>query len=410
MKCINTFIHTAALCAVFAAIFSESAAAGSFSGFAGIKGDFSLANESSSAADPDLKLQTFFAGQFNFTDNLITRAEFSLSTGDLIENSIFSKTDSQFQIDELSFIYRKQFIGATNYLSLFMGTYEPIGSDIFLQRQFGIDPVSSKITESWLGLAGSVVYPLFGMGISDVIHFIDQPAAVGIYGYFNHEADSSYVPNLDMRYACVYPYFALDIACGIGAPIKDTYGDEKVILLVDTLYAHGGINMLAGNNYTPFSFFMQGGVHGVPLQRGMTSFSADTDTIYLLAEPRFRFSSFQMRWTLFSLPSETVENLLFIRDTFGLNILFYSDTLYLGTKLVTFGINGTYSFPGKSFLALGNIKGLVTGTFRITFSPYLEMKFFSGDLHTMLQICATDFTSEKILSAFKLNVGYKTQL
>ena len=84
-------------------------------------------------------------------------------------------TDSKFKIDEISVVFRSKGLNSTNYFSIFMGTYEPIGSDIFLRRQFGIQPIMSKITESWLGIAGSVIYPLFGMGIADVVHFSTQP-------------------------------------------------------------------------------------------------------------------------------------------------------------------------------------------------------------------------------------------
>ena len=75
-------------------------AATSFSGYAGGKLNYS-ANPESEDYDPDLKLQAFFAGQFNFSQNIWSHLEFSINTNDLLAQSIFHETDSKFQIDEL---------------------------------------------------------------------------------------------------------------------------------------------------------------------------------------------------------------------------------------------------------------------------------------------------------------------
>ena len=51
------------------------------------------------------------------------------------------------EIDEFSIIKRGVLNDSSNYFSVFMGTYDPIGSDIFLQRYFGITPIASKIAD-----------------------------------------------------------------------------------------------------------------------------------------------------------------------------------------------------------------------------------------------------------------------
>ncbi|MCK9169827.1 MAG: hypothetical protein M0P01_05380 [Treponema sp.] len=389
---------------------TESHAAGFFSGYAGIKTDLGLSDASGSTFDPQLLLQSFFAGQFNLTNDLIARIEFSLNTDDLIENSVFKKTPADFQIDEISLIYRKQFSGLTNYLSGFMGTYEPIGSDIFLRRRFGIQPISSKITESWLGLSGSVLYPLFGIGLSDVIQSTTQPLAAGFYCYINHENSDNYVFNSDLRYACVYPYIYLDLAGGIGAPMKTDYNGEKVIMLIDTLYAHGGMDLLIGNNFTPFSFYTQAGIYDIPIERDMTSFTVDPDKVYLLFEPRFKMSTFLLRFTLFSLPADTVEKLLFINDTLGLNLLSYTDSLYIGSTKIAFGINTTFSVPDESFLLFFHPDEFSLDTLNIALSPYISVQMFSGELHIMEKMQLTDLAEGSYATAFKLHIGYRTQL
>ena len=112
-----------------------------FSGFAGGKLNYSTI-EGSEEYSPELKLQAFFQGQFNFSKNLWSHLEISLNTQNLISQSIFHETDSVFQIDEMSLIYRTPMENSANYLGVFMGTFDPIGSDVFLQRYFGIDNIT----------------------------------------------------------------------------------------------------------------------------------------------------------------------------------------------------------------------------------------------------------------------------
>lgn len=378
----------------------------SFSGFAGAKLDFN-AKEEAEKFEPQLKIQSFFAGQLNLSQNTIVRGEFSLSTNDLIDNSIFKETPATFQIDELSIVHRSQMMSATNYLSFFIGTYEPIGSDIFLRRQFGIQPVSSKITESWLGLAGSVIYPLFGVGAADIIHFDSQPIATGLYIYLNNELDDCYVFNAAYRFACVYRFFTLDITAGVGLPLTSSKYEDAFIV-VDKIYWRGGFNMLIGNAYTT-SLFIQGGVSDIPLSKRNEDFAIDEEKTYLLFEPRLRTKHFQADLTLFSLPADTVKKFIFINDTLGANINIYTDKLYLKNKMFLFGINTSLTFPGKTFLNLEKPAELFTDDYAIGLTPYLELKLFNGELHTMLNVNIMDIINDTWYKAFKISVGYKSQ-
>lgn len=378
----------------------------SFSGFAGAKFDFN-AKEAADTFEPQLKIQSFFAGQLNLSQNTIIRGEFSLSTEDIIDNSVFKETPATFQIDELSIVHRSQMMSATNYLSFFVGTYEPIGSDIFLRRQFGIQPVSSKITESWLGLAGSVIYPLFGVGAADIIHFDSQPIATGLYIYVNNELDDCYVLNAAYRFACVYRFFTLDITAGIGLPLTSSKYEDAFIV-VDKIYWRGGFNMLIGNAYTT-SLFIQGGVSDIPLSKRNDDFAIDEEKTYILFEPRLRTKQFQAALTLFSLPEDTVKDFIFINDTLGANINVYTDNLYIKSKMFLFGINTSLSFPGKTFMNLDKPAELFTDDYSIGIMPYLELKLFNGELHTMLNVNIMDIINDSWYKAFKISVGYKTQ-
>lgn len=380
-----------------------------FSGCTGINSDIGP-NKDSDYLDPQMTVQAFFASQFNLSKNLMAHAEISISTSNIIENSIFNETPAEFRIDELSLIYRKQFDILSNYLSLFMGTYEPIGSDIFLQRQFGIQPISSKLMDNWLGLAGSIVYPLFGAGLSDIIHFNSQPIATGIYFYLNHENSDYFVLNSDARFACVYRLITFDFAAGLGAPLGTEYEGEDVILLINKLYAHSGINVLMGNNYTQ-SFFLQAGISNIPIVRNTEAFVIDPETVYLLIEPRIILKDCHINLTFFSLPEDTVKTLLFVTDTLGINLLIYNDSLYLKNKCITFGLNTMVSFPDKNFISLGDLSSIFDDGYTITIAPYYSTKLALGEFHTMLEIEPTVLTKSKYwASMFKFNIGYRTQL
>ncbi|MGP1458271.1 MAG: hypothetical protein ACTTKL_03045 [Treponema sp.] len=376
-----------------------------FSGFAGAKADIT-SDKTSSGFDPRLNIQSFFSGQLTLSENILLRGEFSLRTADLIENSIFKSTAAEFQIDEISVLFRRPALNAVNYIAAFMGTYEPIGSDIFLRRYFGIQPVASHLMESWLGLAGSVIYPVFGMGVADVVKFSSQPIATGIYVYFNHEAAESYVFNADARFACAYRFFTFDFATGIGAPLNNKHKDDTFVA-IDTVYWRGGMNALIGNNYTT-SLFIQAGVSEVPFRKENETFEFNEQKAYILIEPRFRAKGFQMNISAFSLPQETVDKMIFISDTLGANVEVFTDDLYIKNKMFIFGVNAALTFSGKTFMDLKDAASLFD-KYTIVTAPYLATGFYSGELRAMLQTRLTDIIDNKIYSAFTLNIGYKTQ-
>ena len=176
------------ICAVTAALSLAALSALDFpyfSGFAGIMGNFSNDIETTKFA-PELNGKMFFAGQFDFNGRFFIRSEISVNTEDIIETGIFENTGAQFKINELSFTFHQSAITTSHFVSLFMGNYEPIGSDVFLQRQFGISEISSFTTETWNGLCSSKLYPFYGIGGSYVMHF-EQPVATGLYLYENED-------------------------------------------------------------------------------------------------------------------------------------------------------------------------------------------------------------------------------
>ena len=378
-----------------------------FSGYSGGKLNYA-ANPASEEYDPDLSLQAFFQGQFNFSQNMWGHLEFSIDTQDFLGKELFHKTPAFFKIDELSLIFKSQTEASSNYFSTFMGTYDPIGSDIFLQRYFGIQPIASKITESWLGLAGSVLYPHFGIGIADVKRFMTSPIAIGGYAYLNHEDNLYYVINTDLRFACVYRYFTLDVAGGIGIPMSNKNQGQEVIASIEKLYWHAGTTMLLGNNYTT-SLFIQAGLFNVPFTKRSGTQVAPND-LYLLFEPRLLVDSAHVNLSIFSLPQETVEQFSFVDDTLGVNLNIYADSFSVGANRFTFGTNFSYSITGKNFMDLAKPMELLQSDFNLTMTPYMSTNFLSGEVHTQVSIKFMKIATKKWYDAFTFDIGYTAKL
>ena len=392
-----------------AAIFisTELFAATSFSGLAGGKLNYT-ANPEEKDFDPDLKLQAFFAGQFNFSQNVWSHLEFSINTGDFLSQSIFHETESLFQIDEISLIFRGNMYSSANYLSAFMGTYDPIGSDIFLQRYFNIKPINSNITESYLGLAGSILYPHFGIGIADVVKLYNEPLAFGGYIYLNHEDKDYYVLNADLRFAAVLSYFTCDFAGGIGVPLADKYKGEDVFIAIDKVYWHAGTTMLIGNNFTN-SLFMQAGIYNASFKAKQESSIVSPEDIYILFEPRFLLGNAHLNLSLYSLPKQTVKKLLLVEDTLGLNVNLFSSASLASSNSLTYGVHVCFSLIDKNIENLKEYQSFTTDDLNVAVTPYIESDFLSGQLHFQGTIRLMEFVRERVSHAFSLDLGYRTK-
>lgn len=387
-------------------IAGQAYAASFFSGYAGGKLNYA-GNENATEYEPNLKLQAFFSGQYNFGKNIWSHMEFSLNTDNLLSESIFHETESIFQIDELSLILRNQSTTSTKYYSIFMGTYDPVGSDIFLQRYFGSEPVASKITESWLGLAGSILYPHFGIGFSDIVVFNSKPMAAGFYLYINHEDEMYYVFNADGRFGCTFRYFTADIAGGVGIPFVNDDPSYKAAWQKENF--HLGTTILFGNNYTQ-SFFLQAGIYDLTSSKMSDNLFMDPDDTYILLEPRFISGQMHFNFTFFSLPQKTVDKFLFIDDTLGLDCNVYTTGFTIGSKTFTLGAHASLSLTGKSFNDLFEADKMFENGFNINVTPYIYTNFLSGEIHSQLKIKCMKFSSAVWQNAISLDVGFRTNL
>lgn len=398
-------------------LFSYGNASTFFSGYAGGKASLSLDN-TKQVSNPDfpeiinLKLQAFFASQFNFTQNAWSHLEFSIDTDNLVSETIFKKTPAEFQIDELSFVLRAPILSSTNYFSFYLGTYDPIGSDIFLQRYLNSEPIASKITDSWLGMANTILYPHWGVGMADIVRINNLPIAAGAYFYINHENnhgdENYYQPIIDFRFACLFRYITLDFSGGIGAPIISNPGNGY-ISAIDRINAHFGTTMLIGNRFTT-SLFFQGGLYNLEFTE--TSFTPED--LYLLFEPRFNLGNIKAHLALFSLPQKTVKSLFYVDDSLGMNLNIFTDNLILFSKEYSTGCHFAIGLEDKNLIDIisESINGSMdtaayTSALDIVVSPYISTYLFSGLLHLQGKIRPLRFTNWK--NPISIDIGYKTQ-
>jgi hypothetical protein len=205
----------------------------------------------------------------------------------------------------------------------------------------------------------------------------------------------------------VYRFFTFDLSAGIGTPLQKQSTSDS-LLIIKKIYWRVGMNMLVGNAYTT-SLFMQAGISDVPFSKAEAEFEFDPNKTYILFEPRFRTSKFQLDITAFSLPQDTVNDFIFINDTLGINFNVFTDNLYFKNKMFLFGINTALSFPEKTFMDFKDPASLFDD-YTITIAPYVETKFYNGEIHTMMQARLSDLIKGNWHSAFELNIGYKTQL
>ncbi|MCR5218805.1 hypothetical protein [Treponema sp.] len=395
-----------------------------FNGYAGLLGNMT-GKSSSDSYDPDIDIEAFFSGQLDFGGKFLARGEFYISSEDLLQNDLFEESEvnnAVFKIEELSATYKMSTLSSSHYFSAFLGNFEPIGSDIFLQRQFGIQPVTSRFTASWHSLSGASVYPFYGSGISYVYH-PESSGAFGLYAYMNkqtEEDETKNVLNLDLRLAKLFSNLTADISAGFGFPIEDTdENGNKVFLLIKEIQLHAGFNFLLGNRYTT-SFFMQGGFNKFVLTSDNdTSHKITFSDLYFLIEPRLTLRLFQLNIAAFNIPSESAEHMIYLKraidedDTItnllGLNANIVTDHLYLGNTNVTFGIHSTLILTDSDIEELkDDPKVVLDWNYEIYVTPYVTIPVLGGSMNANLAASILDFKDDW-KSALDFSLGFKTR-
>jgi len=428
MKKIFILLYSALfLCGAISAIEQPA-----FSGYLGILAD--------APAKKELYTEGFAAGQLDFGGKFIFRGEIQLESGNLLETSPLSKKDSLnsiINLNELSATYKYNHTASTHFFTAYLGNFEPAGSDIFLQRHFGIKSIASPLTESYKGLGTSPFNEQYGTGIAYTVKFA-SPMAAGIYLTLNRNnatEDEKKAVWTNLRFAGSYPYLTFDINGGINFPFeKESESGDKVIFLVKYLIIDGGANLLIGNRYTT-SLFLQGGVKNILINSDDSSDNnIDKGLVYLLGELRMVLPVMQLNCTLFNIPDEYFSEMVLFRhqaieaaelsatnprtnrdsaSTLGFDANLFTESLYLGARPLTAGAHFTVTTPGWGlFDALEDKKEFSKCDKTFVLSPYISAPLLSGKLTGMASFNITELkdSDKDRREAFRFSLGYKTQL
>lgn len=387
---------------IFVLLFSLSATFGQvhFSGFAGVAGNIGGKADGDGA---EFLVDSFFSGQIDLFGKVQIRAGATVNTGNLFSKEIFTGTPAQFKLDEFSVTARIHCCHLTRYLTLFAGEYESIGSDLFLQRHFGILPVNSRITESWMGITGTSIYPFSNLGASFVWRLV-TPQAFGAYIYYR---DTEKRLNADVRFAGVFPVLTVDFALGMGFPLtQDTADDTNSLNLNRNMELHSGLTMVIGNAHTA-SLFMQVGITKVILNPDENEKALKLSDFYFLIEPRFKANFMNFHFTLFNLPERIVDDLFFISNNLGCNLGIFAENVYVGMFNLTMGAHLTVSVKDATLEKLDSVD-INKDNISFQVAPFAETSLSNGTLMARLTM---DFMQiQELHKTIEFTLGYKVRL
>ncbi len=396
-----------------------------FKGYTGFLGNFS-SNPGEEGFDPCATAQGYFAGQLDFSDKLLVRGEFFVQSADLFGGDIFhapESADALFKVQEVSAVYKLNKPSATHYFSAFFGEYEPIGSDTFLRRQFGIKPITSGLTTSFHGLNGASINHMYGGGLSYIIHLPRQIAA-GVYAYEDwNKAYNQRSFNTDMRIGGALPFITFDFNSGIGFPKDSTDGTfDNYFFIVRYVTLHSGFNLLIGNPSSDWNIFLQGGFSDLPVSTkrddDLFDFKTMAKNLYFLFEPRINMGQFSAAVTLFNIPYQQLDNLIYTKDSCGVDLSVKTNNLYIGDMNATVGAHLSFTLGSKTNTrgktikdAWDDRKNSSDRTCNVRLTPYAEVPVLGGSLHASMTTDLTHLAKFKSdwPSSFEVRVGFKTQ-
>lgn len=451
-----------------------------FKGFAGFLGSFSVRPNNyylldtddystsekiqKTFEDPMLSAQGYFGGQLQFQDTLILRGEFSVDAPDIWGKSLFEKParkNSTFQIQEASAVCKLQSDPLTHYLSLFYGEYEPIGSDVFLQRQFGIAPIRSDLTSSFNSVNGIAIDESYGGGISYIARSsnLERPLAAGFYLYRERKdwewkdlywrekndfwedlywtrSRTTRTPNgvtgADFRIGGAFDYLTFDLRAGISL-----HDDDGAILGRDFVGFKAGLSLLAGKPTSVFNIFLQTGFTDL-IMDPQHLISDDTvykklaaDSFYFLFEPRINLRQAKFSVTAFNIPYSQASKMFFLNNynsgrkelqTYswqrrvnpcGIDFHASTNLIHLGETTLTTGMHVTLSMGGQTLHEMYREKEEERNSDNpwkktVFISPYAKLPVHGGEVYAAASISSHIFSQEDNWpSCVSVKVGFK---
>ncbi len=396
MKKLHKILLFSAIFAAFSTVHAAPSFSGAIGGSVGFDLDFPLSGGSVGHKVP---LSGFAAVQANLTNWCVARGEIAIDASNFEFDDIFGSAQAAIKLNELSVVLIHRTVTASSFFSGFLGSSDQIGSDSFLMRQFGIEPISSRLSRSATNLAGLPILRSKGAGISYIVNFDKAPVATGAYFYYGKNSTSDKTLNIDARVAYASNLVTLDFLAGISAPFQDKYNNEDVVFMINTLKMHGGINFLAGSKYT-HSLFMQVGIKDITV-KGSGAGETTGDELSFLLEPRINFKKFRMNLTVFAYDSESVRETIYLSNEMGAAFTFYKDDIETKNGFLTLGIHVIGGIGEKNALDFFKNFNLTGATYNAYVTPFVELPLSqSSSLEAMTQIGLKDLSGSPTL-------GYK---
>ena len=407
---------------IFATAISSSAFALSFNFNHGLMA--TMTSTGGKSFEPAAQLDGFCSGQLNLGKYFTLRGEFSFRTDYFGKDpEPVEDIDATFNLNEVSFNFIRPFAGVTHSFSLFAGTFEPVGSGLLLQRQFGVKSFGSRLTESYLGQKSGNIYDFFGYGGAYTARFGFAPICAGFVICSNDKnlGDHDQIVG-NLRLALSYRYLQLEASAGCGMYFdnKDSNGN-KCIIYIDSSYLHAGVDMLLGDRDN-ISVLLQCGFDNYPIKEGLSVTGGDSnketdfdiEDCYVLVEPRVKHKNVTLSTTVFNIPDKRREKLYLIENAAGIAQKIEVNAVNLWGADVSVGAIGMLSFSGKD---LTDFKYLVNGGYTdelkdfayLKICPYIDMHFMKGTFKTVCQINTTKLKNSEG-QAIKLNMGYSFRL
>lgn len=375
---------------------------GFFEGLAGFGTGFAY-EKTPTNTNWGVPIDASIASQFNFSQNIILRLGFDLRSNGLAQGEIFTGKDTIFKVNEISLLFTKRSIVSTHYFAFFAGNFEPIGSSFNFQRYLGVQDTNSLLTTTQTGIQDSPIYDFNGMGFAYTTRYT-APVTTGFSIYLNNEDSDTKKLNIDFKTTFAFDTIRFDGMVGIAAPLENHYSSSDVILLIDTIYLHGGLNMLLGNNDT-HGFLLQTGIEDLPIKSGTNAKKFSLENLYFLGEVRIHSKYVKVRVTGFNLSDSKIENMLYINDNVGAALTVFTDAIPLKNNDMTLGINFIAGLEDSNLYSLIS-KSSETLKINAYVSPFIKANAFDGELEAMAEVALKGIPSTANLG-LKFNVLYK---
>ena len=392
------------LFAVLLAALASAHAAPSFSGAVGGSFGFDInVPLDDRKMDFNLPLAGFTAVQVNLAEWCVVRGELAIDATNFDFDDIFSSAQAAIKLNELSLVFIRRAVTSSSFFSAFLGSYEQVGSDAFLMRQFGVEPISSRLSESHTNLTGIPILSMRGAGLSYIVNFDKAPIATGAYLYFGKDDDKNWTLNLDARFSFVTNLFTMDFLAGISSPLQDKHNGEDVVLLIDTIRLHGGINFLMGSKFG-HNLLIQAGLRDVVV-KGKEVVSKIGDELNFLIEPRINFNKFCISLTGYAYDRESLKELVYLPNDFGAAFSVYKEDVETKNGLLAFGVHFIGSLAGKSAMEFISSPDIDDITINAYVSPFIEVPVSpTARFEAMAQAGVCDILGDRSLD-FRLSVA-----